>query len=150
MACVGTCSRLGRRNTTNYRPWCWASSLGFTRERQGAWCFLVTQGFLRPWPRRNTLTSLLESAWHTPRITRGLVGQDLWQPRDDQRTRRIRPVLYRLRRPVGRHHECQPSLWLRLYQSGAPSILQSLRHCGEWAERRSAVSRTYPGLWGLS
>ena len=44
---------------------------GLSGSARMAWCFLVTRGFLRRWPRRNTLTLLLASAWHTPRITRG-------------------------------------------------------------------------------
>ena len=51
-----------------------------------------------------------------------LVGQDLGRPRLDQRARRIRPVLYRLRGAVRRHHERQPAVWLRLHQSGAAAV----------------------------
>ena len=59
---------------------------------------------------------------YSPDYQRGWLGRIIGQPRHDQRARRIRPVLYRLRGAVRRHHECQPSVWLRLYQSGAPSI----------------------------
>ena len=46
----------------------------------------------------------------------------------DQRPRRLRPFLHRLRRPLRRHHERQPALRLRLQQPRAAALRHALRH----------------------
>ena len=57
----------GGRNTISSKPWCWASSRGFTPERRRAWCFRAIGAFRQPWPRPVPPILLPASAPRIPR-----------------------------------------------------------------------------------
>ena len=141
---LGRAARRGARSTTSCKPSCLASNRRSIPERREGIVFPGDPGIpdtLAPTKWTNFAPRL--GLAYSPDFQNGLLGNIFGDSGKSTHSRRIRHVLHRVRRIVGRHHERLRALWIRLHQHWRRRpVARTLCHCHQWSQSvRPAFSR---------